>query len=173
MANLTTGHLDEEQIIEAVIDKSGLDSAVRRHLMECSACRAEKEALEERLARFGQFSRDHAPSPRKWPQLTERRPARLARPSWKIRPSFGMGLVAASILALLLNPHFFKPKHDVALDKVYQEMLRDAQFMSEIEKLEENPLPRFYVDITGFSDQDDSDDLHESRSPGGQDGKHT
>ncbi|MEN6437850.1 MAG: hypothetical protein ABFD97_04655 [Syntrophobacter sp.] len=171
MAKQITGHLNEEQIIESVIDKSGLDSAVRRHLLECSACRAEKEALENRLTRFGQFSREHAPSPRRWPRLLERRPASTIRPSWRIRPSFGMGmgLVLASFLALLLNPHLFKPKKDVALEKVYQEMLRDEQFMSEIEKLEENPLPRFYVDITDFSDQDGSDDLHESRSPGGQD----
>ena len=32
-------HLDEQQIIEAVMDQSGLDEALRRHLFECSACR--------------------------------------------------------------------------------------------------------------------------------------
>ena len=54
-------HLDEKQIIEAVIDERGLDGALRRHLFECSACRAQKEALQGRLARFGQISRGETP----------------------------------------------------------------------------------------------------------------
>lgn len=168
MAKQITGHLNEEQIIEAVIDKSGLDSAVRRHLLECSACRAEKEALESRLTRFGQLSREHVPSPARWPRLFERRQT-SSKATWRIRPSFGMGLVLTSFLVLLLNPYLFKPKHDAALEKVYQEMLRDEQFMSEIEQLEENPLPRFYVDIADSPDQDASDDVHESNSREGRD----
>ena len=39
------GHLDEQQIIEAVIDEKGLDAGLRRHLFECPSCHAEKEAL--------------------------------------------------------------------------------------------------------------------------------
>ena len=47
---------------------------------------------------------------------------------------------------------------------------RYGKFMAEIEILEENSLPRFYVDILG--PMDGSDDI-ETGSPGGQDEKVT
>lgn len=46
-------------------------------------------------------------------------------------------------------------------DVVYREMAQDQKFMSEIEQLEENPLPRIYVDIG-----DPSDDEGDTPSPG-------
>ena len=54
-------HLDEKQIIEAVTDERGMDGALRSHLLECPDCRAQKEALQGRLARFGHISRGEAP----------------------------------------------------------------------------------------------------------------
>lgn len=153
-------HLDEKQIIEAVIDEGGLDGALRGHLFECPACRAQKEALQGRLARFGHISRGETPLDFRKPRVFEKS-AGVLRPVWRIRPAFGMGLAFASILALLLSPLTLKRDRLYTQDVVYREMLQDEKFMAEIEKLEENPLPGFYVGIG-----DPGDDERDIQPPG-------
>ena len=153
-------HLDEKQIIEAVTDERGLDGALRRHLFECPDCRAQKEALQGRLARFGQISRGEAPLDFRKPRISEKS-AGVLRPVWRIRPAFGMGMAFALILALLLSPLTLKRDKLYTQDVVYREMLQDEKFMTEIEKLEENPLPGFYVGIG-----DPGDDERDIQTPG-------
>ena len=152
-------HLDEQQIIEAVIDERGLDAGLRRHLFECAACHAAKEALQAGLDRFGQVSREGTPEHFRKPTISELG-AGVFKPVWKIRPSLGIGVAFASILALLLSPLTLNRERIYTLDAVYQEMLQDDKFMTEIETLVENPLPHFYVDI------DPGDDDKELPNPG-------
>jgi hypothetical protein len=152
-------HLDERQIIEAVIDERGLDPVLRRHLFECAACHAEKEALRAGLDRFGQISREGTPKHFRKPAISELG-AGVFKPVWGIRPSLGIGVAFASILALLLSPLTLNRERIYTLDAVYQEMLQDDKFMTEIENLEENPLPHFYVDT------DPGDDDKEIPNPG-------
>ena len=154
-----TGHLDEKQIIEAVLDHRGLDRMLRSHLLECSACRAQKEALQGSLIRFGEISRGQTPADFRKPKLSEQRAA-VSIPVWKSRPALGLAL-AFAILVLLLSPRTIKIDKLYSQDLVYREMIQDEKFMNEIEKLEENPLPRFYVDIG-----DPSDDAGDVESPG-------
>ncbi len=154
-------HLDDTQIIEAVIDERVLDGALRRHLIECPACRAQKQALQGRLARFGQISRGEAPENFRKPMVPEKS-AGVLRPVWKIRLALlGLGVAFASILALLLSPLTLERDRVYTQDVVYREMLQDQKFMTEIEKLEENPLPRFHVDIG-----DPGDNERNIQSPG-------
>lgn len=96
-------HLDDKQIIEAVIDERGLDEALRRHLFECSDCRVRKNALQGGLERFGQISRKEARADYRKPRLIEQ-DARVYRPAWQIRPALGLGVAFATLLALLFEP---------------------------------------------------------------------
>ncbi len=153
-------HLDERQIIEAVINERGLDAALRRHLFECSACRAEKSALQAGLDQFGQISREGTPSDFRKPRISEQW-AGVFKPVWKIRPALGIGVAFASILALLLSPLTLKRDRIYTISVVYQEMVQDEKFMTEIEKLEENPLPHFLVDMG-----DQGEDDNQIQSPG-------
>jgi hypothetical protein len=153
-------HLNEKQIIEAVTDERGLDEALRRHLLECPECRAQKEALQGRLARFGQISRGETPLDFRKPRVLEKG-AGVLRPVWRIRPAFGMGMAFALILAVLLSPLTLKRDRLYTQEVVYREMLQDEKFMNEIEKLEENPLPGFFVGIG-----DPGDDERDIQTPG-------
>jgi len=152
-------HLDEKQIIEAVTDERGLDGALRSHLLECPDCRAQKEALQGRLARFGDISRGEVPLDFRKPRVPEMS-AGVLSPVWRIRPAFGMCVAFALILALLLSPLTLKRDRLYTQDVVYREMLQDEKFMTEIEKLEENPLPGFYVGIG-----DPGDDERDIQTP--------
>ncbi len=178
MTKRMTGHLDEERIIAAVVDEQGLNFAARRHLAECTDCRARRQAIEGDLARFGKLSRENAPLPLKRPRIADTG-ARWLRPAWRLRPSIGMGLLAASLLAFLLSPYlhqYLGRGKGVAMEKIYLEMLQDERFIAEIKTLEEDPFPRFYVDISDFSDQDVPDDQpqhQDSRQPNVKDGKTT
>jgi hypothetical protein len=154
-------HLDEQQIIEAAIDASGLDAELRRHLFECSACRAQKLALEGRLARLGQISREQTAVEFRKPEIFQQKPAGIFKRAWEISPVFRMGVVFASLLILLLTPLTLKKDMIYTLDRVYQEMRQDDEFMNEIEKLEDNPFPRSYVDVAAPG-EDDTD----TQSPG-------
>jgi hypothetical protein len=166
MANPITGHLNEDQVIEAIMDEAGLDGEIRSHLMECSACRAEKEVLESRLVRFGQLTREHTPLPLRRPRFsTDRAPS--VKPAWKFRPSLGMGLALASLLAILLSPHLIRNSKDANLEKIYKEMLQDDKFMTEIEKLEDNPLPKFYVEMSDPSEEGSDDTENDSSGRSG------
>lgn len=154
-------HLDEQQIIEAMIDPGGLDAALRRHLFECSACRAQKLALEGQLARLGQMSREQTPVEYRKPEIFQHKPAGVLKWSWEISQVLPMGVVLASLLILLFTPLTLKKDMIYTLDKVYQEMRQDDEFMNEVEKLEDNPFPRSYVEAAAPSD-DDGD----TQSPG-------
>jgi hypothetical protein len=147
-------HLDEQQIIEAVIDPSGLDTASRRHLFECSVCRVQKLALEGRLARFGQISREQTAVEFTKPEIFSHKPAGIFKWAWEISPVFRMAFVLASLIILLFTPLTLKKDTIYTLDKVYQEMRQDAEFMNEVEKLEDNPFPRSYMEIATPGEDD-------------------
>jgi len=146
-------HLDDKQIVEAVIDESGLHGELRRHLFECPDCRAQKEVLAGDLARFGQISREQAHLNYRKPRIVGQRAGWFA-PVWRVRPALGLGLVFATFLALLLYPPAMKRDRLYTQEVVYNEMVQDAKFMTEIEKLEENPLPRFYVNMEDQGEQE-------------------
>ncbi len=156
-------HLDKGQIIKAVIDERSLDGAIRGHLFDCPACRARKEALQGGLERFGQISRAETRLDFRKPRVYEKS-AGESRPVWRIHPAFGMGVAFASILALLLSPMALKRDKLYMQDAVYREMLQDQKFMTEIERIEENPLPHFYVDIG-----DPGDEERDIQTPGATD----
>lgn len=140
-----TDHLGEDQIIEAVIDERNLERERRLHLFECSSCRARKDALQGSLTRLGQISRGETPADFRKPRII--RP--VATGPWilsGIRPALGAGIAFAALLVLLLSPLTLK-RDTYTLDRVYTEMRQDEVFISEIEKLEDNPLPKIYVDM--------------------------
>jgi hypothetical protein len=159
-----TSHFDEQQIIEAVIDPSSLDVPSRRHLWECPECRAQKAALENRLARFGQISREQTTIEFRKPEIFQHESAgifSIFKLIWEISPVFRMGVVFASLLILLLTPLTLKKDMIYTLDRVYEEMRQDDEFMNEVEKLEDTPFPHSYVEVAA-----PGDDKRETPSPG-------
>ena len=139
-------HLNDEEIARAVVDPGGLQARLRRHLYECPVCSGRKETLGGDLARFGQISRAQTSINYRKPRIIEQRAGGTVR-VWKIRPALGLGLLFASILALLLSPLAIKKDKLFTQEIVYREMVQDEQFMTEIEKLEENPLPHLFVNM--------------------------
>ena len=139
-------HLDEKQIIEAVIDESGLPGMLRNHLSECPACRARKVGLQESLGRLGAISRSDIPPVFRKPKLK----AAASPKGWALKPALVL-LASAVLLLLFLAPMSVNRDRVFSKTVVYREMLQDQKFMAEVQSLEENPLPSFYRDISGPS----------------------
>ncbi|MGC9195413.1 MAG: hypothetical protein ACP5IL_08170 [Syntrophobacteraceae bacterium] len=137
-------HLDEKQIIEAVIDESGLPGMLRGHLSACPACRARKEGLQESLARLGALSCSDIPPVFRKPTLKTAATPR----GWTLRPALVL-LASLALLFLFLTPMTVDRDRVFSKAVVYREMLQDQKFMAEVQSLEENPLPSFYRDISG------------------------
>ncbi len=143
-----TNHLDDKQIIEAVIDENGLPEMLRSHLSECRACRIRKDGLQESLARLGTISRSGIPPVFRKPRLKTGESPK----GWVVKPALVL-LASLALLFLFLTPMTVNSDRVFSKAVVFREMLQDQKFMAEVQSLEENPLPSFYRDISGQAPQ--------------------
>jgi len=55
-------HLDEDQLLVAVVDESDLPTQLRSHLFTCPLCRSNREQFEKAWRSWGKWLRDlHLP----------------------------------------------------------------------------------------------------------------
>ena len=146
-------HLDEEQIIRAVVDEIDLDPRLQGHLSACPLCRAEKERLEKDLERLGRMANRFTPSSRKRVSLPVEDPRRSRRWSWGWRPAFAMA-VSAVVVASLLWSTMLRTTPEGRMEMLIQEMQEDERFMSEVDIFVENALSPVYLDISGAAEED-------------------
>ncbi len=144
-----TRHLNDDELLEAVVDVDDLKEDRRSHLKACPACTEQLETLQGRLAQLGRTAERMAPAPR--------RPFRLSAESKSARrrsfaPLWAMGLSAAILLGIVvLNPRwglfdaFRNPTFDAAADRV---------LMEEIDALVSNALPVRYQQLALLSESD-------------------
>jgi len=58
-------HLNEDQIIRAVVDGNDLTASEQNHLAKCSTCQKGKQEFEQVLIRMGDISQELLPSSRR------------------------------------------------------------------------------------------------------------
>ena len=56
-------HLEEDDMLRAVIDDTDLSALQRQHLAQCSQCRSHRQSLESELTHLGQLAERYAPEP--------------------------------------------------------------------------------------------------------------
>jgi hypothetical protein len=157
-------HLDEEQLLCAIVEESDLLPWARDHLSSCLSCRAEKERIEGSLARMSRKAERFAPLPTRKvvvpPEPVGGRPW-LWLQDWKW--TFTAGVTAAMAVVVTLGSLMFTVKQDRNAANLYREMLDDERLITEVGRLEENALPSFYLEISeGAADQDLDEDFQES-----------
>ena len=139
-------HLDDDQLLWAVVDEAELSASLGEHLSSCPECFARKERLEQKLTRLGQKAETFTPSPGKKVSLT----IDVARSphwwSWGWLTALVVSL--AAMLIVLWSSNLFIPSPDRVATRLNQEMLEDERFMAEISLLEENALPSLFGDIS-------------------------
>lgn len=137
-------HLDENELIWAVIAEDELRFGVRKHLSACPVCQKKKQQFEKELDRLGFMSENYAPMPRKKIPIISQEKSRV----WLFRPvAAGFAAVILLTVGVFWEP-LFKGSQENQLADLIHEMEQDQQLMTEIRALEENLLPDFYMDIS-------------------------
>jgi hypothetical protein len=141
-------HLDEDQLVWAVVDEAELPLQLREHLSTCPICRANREKTARDLARLGEMARRFSPSPTKPIALPAEEPRTVVGWSWRWRTYVGAAVAAALIFAILWRIPVFKSPPAENGNMLAVEMQETEQFMTEIAMLVDNALPAVYLDIS-------------------------
>jgi len=149
-------HLDEDQLLKALVDQQGLSQEFRMHLDHCRLCKGELENLRETLEIFGRKADEHVPAATRKVHLEDR--GHKTTGAWKLfsLPSYGAAAVITVALLIFLwpRPDYLSETNQFASQGDFVE---DEMLMQEIGELIENPLPKDFNDITsdmtiGFDD---------------------
>jgi predicted anti-sigma-YlaC factor YlaD len=145
-------HLDEDQLLWAVVDEAELPRLLQEHLSTCPRCRAAKESFEQDLAQLGQMAQRFAPLPRKRVSLPVESPRSSIVWSWDWRAYFGVAVTVALVIVIVWWSAPFRTTPGNSGHILVQEMEEAEQLMTDISMLVENALPPVYLDICGRSD---------------------
>ena len=142
-------HLDEQQLIQAVVDENDLPRSVQTHLVTCHQCRSGKESFEQELARLGQKAELYAPQPQKRIVLPvhEARSTRWTFLNW--RHAIGAAATVAAVLFVFWGTTTLRNLTEFGTAGAPSELIEAKQLMTEVNLLVENALPPLYLEISG------------------------
>ena len=147
-------HLNEAQMLQAMVDEADLPSTVREHLAGCELCGGEKKRFEGRIARMALMAKQATPTPQRKPSLdrVEPRIVRRLPTGWRYGLPAGIALAATVIIAL--GTLFTNSTQESTAYLTDRETMEDERFMAEVARLEEDSFPALYLEISGSSEAD-------------------
>lgn len=149
-------HLDEDQLLKALVDEQGLPHEFRMHLDHCQLCKGQLGSLQETLETFGRKAEEHVPAATRKIHLEDK--GYKTTGAWNLfrLPSYGAAAVITVALLIFLWP---QPDHLSEVEQFVSQgdFVEDERLMQEISELIENSLPEDFSDITsdmtiGFDD---------------------
>ena len=140
----TTGHLTDDALIRAAIDRTDLTAADRDHLDRCLRCAGALADLTGDLDRVGALARETAPSPGRPIRLPAQAPALPWRLTWA--PAAAALLIALFLVGQFALDRSPGPAPDPAAE-LRAEMAADGAFIREVRTLETAGLPDRFGEI--------------------------
>jgi predicted anti-sigma-YlaC factor YlaD len=138
-------HLEEDDMLRAVIDETDLSALQRQHLAQCSRCRSHRQSLESELTHLGQLAERYAPEPLRRITVAQDK----VRLPFSIRGfAFSAATVAAAIIVVWAT-FLIRNQQQGPVGNLAQNMVEAERLMTEINVLVENALPQVYLDIVG------------------------
>jgi len=142
-------HLNEDQIIKAVVDQNDLSADERSHLSTCSVCQGKKKQFEQELNNLGRMVKECAPLPERKLIPLYQEPLQKSWGSWFWRPVFVCGVALILLIAGIWFSTPYKSYREYKTAQLIEEIEDDQKFMDAIEVLEEKVLFNFYPDVSG------------------------
>jgi len=157
--NTTDNHLTEDQILMALVDESELGLKFQSHLAACPICNNEKIKIERRIGELSRMAKRMTQMPTRSIRLPETKSRSFFWSGWRLSPVMGIALATVLVLMVLWRPARFYHQPGLGQDMLSQEMDEDNQFMTEVEILVENALPKEYQDILAVVETEFEDDF--------------
>lgn len=158
-------HLDEHQLIQAVVDAADLPQSVQAHLAECSHCLAGQHNFERALTKLGQKAEQYAPRPQR----------RIVLPVQKSKNPFGNLLnwhnlmaaaaTVAAVFILVWGTNIARNFSERRTENLTAEMRDAEKLMTEVNTLVDNPLPSIYLEIAGEKKPDYDEEFYQFLIP--------
>ena len=144
-------HLDEHQLIQAVVDENDLPRSVQAHLGACHQCRSDMERFEQELAALGQIAERFAPQPQKSIVLPLHEARRTPWTFWNWRHAIGAAAAVVIIVVVFWGSITLKNLTGLPTAGTPSELLEARQLMTEVNMLVDNALPPLYLEISAES----------------------
>lgn len=141
-------HLQEEQILWAIIDEKELAGDCQQHLLECPACRRKAEHFRDELQELGQKARQAVPPFSRPVRLPAGKPAAVIRHSGWL-PFFGTAAVAGLLVFFyFMGMETMAPTQLTTLQSP-ESLREDESLMREISQILDVSLPEDLYAIGG------------------------
>ncbi len=139
-------HLNEQELLKAIVDSADLGQERQAHLAGCPSCLQARATIENRLAHLGRQAQVLAPLPARVFRLPDQQPAAASR---RFRPAWAMGLMAVVLLAFAVGgPIWF---HSPATAPAgAKQAAADMRFMEDVDALVADALPVPYQELTAM-----------------------
>jgi len=154
-------HLNEKQLLMAMVDGNDLSAEARAHLEECPQCLERVKELEQELIALGNMAERVSPRQQKRVSL-DAKPRHAGSWFWNLRTAAGATVMVVLTVTLLWWSPLSRTTPDVISEVTFQE---PDQLMTDIDRLVDNPLPSIYMYISGESQQEPDNDSGKSVVP--------
>ena len=141
-------HLDEQQLIQAVVDENDLPQSMQVHLVSCHQCRSSKVSFEQELVHLGQLAERYSPPPQRKITIPvhEARNSRWSFLNW--RNAIGAAATVAAVLLVFWGTTSLRNLSEFGTAGAPSELMEAKRLMTEVNMLVENALPPLYLEIT-------------------------
>ncbi len=138
-------HLNEDEIIMAVVDTTDLDQRQQRHLADCGHCRSQIEALSGDLKKMAQMAEATCPAVTKPFRAPVKDSGALDwLPSGR---KLASGL-AVAVACIIIGGLYLQSQLSNRSERFARELAEAEQLMLQVDRLVENPLPETIMTIS-------------------------
>ena len=151
-------HLNEQQLIQAVVDENDLPRSVQMHLGHCDQCRLGKQNFEQDLVHLGEIAERYAPQPQKRIVLPVNETESTRWSFLNLRHAIGAAAAVAVVLVVFWGTTTLRDLTGYGTGGTPSELMEARQLMTEVNMLVDNALPPLYLEIsTEYKPKHDKD----------------
>jgi len=158
-------HLDEEQLVQAVVDSTDLPHSVQAHLAKCSQCLNGKNSFELELTRLSQQVERFAPKPQRRIRLPVQKASNPFRNLLDWRNLVAAAATVTAVFILVWGTNMVRNPSEPGTQIRAAEMEEAQRLMTEVNTLIDNALPPFYVVISGEKNAAYEEDFYQFLIP--------
>lgn len=157
MSTRHKSHLDEDQLLWAIVDTAGLPDAAQMHLAGCPLCRDQKHRLENDLNALGQIAGQLSPKLQKRVVVPMAVSPSGRIPGWHWEMAMGAAVAVLLVISIMWWPGAGLLVPDANTPVTAWDQQDDEKFMAQVRALIDNDLPQVYLDISKGLDSEEGE----------------